>query len=154
MKILGSSNADSFDGFAASRERLLNTNLADYKVLHFATHGIANKVRPDLSGIVLSRFGENGQHQDEFVRLEDIYGMKLKADLVVLSACETGIGKELKGEGTMSLNNAFLQSGSRSVLASLWKVEDNATRELMAEFYSGIASGGLTPSDALRRARK
>ncbi len=149
----GTKAADSFSGFAANRDRLLNTDLSAYKVLHFATHGIVFDDRPELSGIVLSRFGEQGQQMNEFIRLQDIYGMKLNADLVVLSACDTGVGKEVKGEGIMSLNTAFLQSGARSVLASLWKVEDGAAQKLMKEFYSGISIENLTPSESLRRAQ-
>jgi len=150
--IVGSSAVDSFSGFDATRDRLLNTNVTDYKILHFATHGVVNNERPELSGIVMSRYGAAGEQLNEFIRLQDIYGMRLNADLVVLSACETGIGKEVKGEGMMSLNNAFLQSGAKSVLASLWKVEDGASQMLMKEFYSGI-SDRLTPSEALRGAQ-
>lgn len=151
--IVGGSATDAFSGFAATREQLLNTKVSDYKILHFATHGVVNNERPELSGIVMSRYGESGQQLNEFIRLQDIYGMKLNADLVVLSACETGVGKEVRGEGIMSLNNAFLQSGARTVLASLWKVEDGASQILMKEFYTGISSGGLTPSEALRQAQ-
>ncbi len=153
MESTGIDSADSFSGFAATRERLLGMDLSAYKVLHFATHGIVFDQRPDLSGIVLSRYGEQGQPLNEFIRIQDIYGMKLNADLVVLSACDTGIGKEIKGEGIMSLNTAFLQSGARSVLASLWKVEDGATQKLMKEFYAGISTEGLKPSESLRRAQ-
>ncbi len=151
--IVGGSATDSFSGFGATRDRLLETKVSDYKILHFATHGVVNNERPELSGIVMSRYGGAGEQLNEFIRLQDIYGMKLNADLVVLSACETGVGKEVRGEGLMSLNNAFLQSGARTVLASLWKVEDGASQILMKEFYNGISSGGLTPSEALRQAQ-
>ena len=153
VDILGTSNADNFSGFSANRERLLNANAADYKILHFATHGLIDEKRPELSGIVLSRFDENGQKMDEFFRLHDIYGMNLNSDLVVLSACNTGIGKEVKGEGLMSLNNAFLSVGAKSVMASLWKVEDGATLELMKNFYDAMANEKLTPSKALQKAQ-
>ena len=153
VDILGTSNADNFSGFSANRERLLNTNAADYKILHFATHGLIDEKRPELSGIVLSRFDENGQKMDEFFRLHDIYGMNLNSDLVVLSACNTGIGKEVRGEGLLSLNNAFLSVGAKSVMASLWKVEDGATLELMKNFYDAMANEKLTPSKALQKAQ-
>ena len=153
VDILGTSNADNFSGFSANRDRLLNINAADYKIIHFATHGLIDESRPELSGIVLSRFDENGQKTDEFFRLQDIYGMNLNSDLVVLSACNTGIGKEVKGEGLMSLNNAFLSVGAKSVMASLWKVEDGATLELMKNFYDAMANEKLTPSKALQKAQ-
>lgn len=153
INILGKSNVESFSGFSANRERLINANVSDYKILHFATHGIIDENRPELSGIVLSRFDENGQKRDEFFRLHDIYGMNLNSDLVVLSACYTGVGKEVKGEGLMSLNNAFLSVGAKSVLSSLWKVEDGATLELMKNFYEAMANEHLTPSKALQQAQ-
>ena len=128
-------------------------NAADYKILHFATHGLIDEKRPELSGIVLSRFDETGRKMEEFFRLHDIYGMNLNSDLVVLSACNTGIGKEVKGEGLMSLNNAFLSVGAKTVLASLWKVEDGATLELMKNFYDAMANERLTPSKALQKAQ-
>ena len=107
--IIGASNADLFSGFAANREQLLNSNIADYKIIHFATHGLIDETRPELSGIVLSRFDDTGKIlEHQMVRIQDIYGMNIRADLVVLSACNTGTGKEVKGEGLMSLNNAFL----------------------------------------------
>ncbi|MCD9188841.1 MAG: CHAT domain-containing protein [Pyrinomonadaceae bacterium] len=153
LEIVGSSKTDSFSGFDASREQLLKTNVGNYKIIHFATHGLTDENRPELSGIVLSRFDEKGQKRDEFFRMHDIYGLTLNADLVVLSACETGVGKEVKGDGLMSLNNAFLQTGAKTVMASLWKVEDTATLELMKSFYAGIANENLTPSQSLRQAQ-
>ncbi len=90
---------------------------------------------------------------NEFVRMQDIYGLNLFADLVVLSACSTSIGKEVKGEGLLSLNNAFLQSGAKSVISSFWKVDDYATLELMKNFYKALANEKTTPSEALRDAQ-
>lgn len=153
IDILGTSKADNYSGYSASREQLLNAKTADYKIIHFATHGLISEERPELSGIVLSRFDESGQKLNEFVRLQDIYGLNLNSDLVVLSACETGIGKEVRGEGLMSLNNAFLQVGAKSVMSSLWKVEDNATLELMKNFYQTLADEKVTPSKALQEAQ-
>lgn len=153
VNILGKSDVESFSGFSANREQLINANVSDYRILHFATHGIIDENRPELSGIVLSRFDENGRKRDEFFRLHDIYGMNLNSDLVVLSACSTGVGKEVKGEGLMSLNNAFLSVGAKTVLSSLWKVEDGATLELMKNFYEAMAHEHLTPSKALQKAQ-
>lgn len=153
LNIIGSTNVDSFTGFEANRTQLLKTKTEDYKIIHFATHGITHEKRPELSGIVLSRFDESGKQREEFFRIHDIYGLNLNADLVVLSACETGLGKEVKGEGLMSLNNAFLQTGAKTVMSSLWKVEDTATLELMKNFYGAMAEEKLTPSQALRQAQ-
>lgn len=150
--IVGSRGTDIFTGFGATRDQLLASQLSDYKIIHLATHGLINHDRPDLSAVILSRFDENGQPRDESVRLQDIYGMKLNADLVVLSACQTAAGKEIKGEGVMGLNSAFLQAGAHSVVASLWQVDDNATNLLMKEFYRGMANGRPV-SAALRDAQ-
>ena len=151
--IIGASKSDVFSGFSANRENLLDLDISKYKIIHFATHGLINENRPELSGIVLSRFDETGQKIDEFVRLHDIYGLNLSANLVVLSACSTGIGKEVRGEGLQSLNNAFLQVGAKTVMSSLWKVDDYATLELMKNFYSSMADENLPPSQALREAK-
>ncbi len=145
--------SDLFMGFDATRERLLSTNLADYKVIHLATHGFLDPERPELSSLVFSRYDQTGQQLDESIRMHDIYSMKLNADLVVLSACQTGTGKEVKGEGVMGLNTAFLQAGARSVVSTLWQVEDNAANHLMKEFYERMAADGMSPSAALRAAQ-
>ena len=153
QKIVSGSDVDSFSGFAASRERLMGLPLDDYRVLHFATHGFVNLDRPDLSSLVFSRFDKSGTPLNESVRMQDIYSMKLSADLVVLSACETGTGKEVKGEGVVGLNTAFLQAGSRSVLASLWPIEDSATNLIMTEFYEGMWNRGESSAESLRNAQ-
>ena len=153
VEIVGANGATVFSGAGATRENALNASIADYKVVHFAAHGFLDETRPELSGIVLSQVDAHGADQNGVVRLQDIYAMNLSADLVVLSACSTGIGKEIKGEGLMSLNNAFLQTGAKTVVSSLWKVDDEATRELMKVFYREMASGSVSTSEALRRAQ-
>lgn len=153
VKVVGASNAVIATGFSANRERVLNSNISDYRVLHFATHGLVDVKRPEISSIVLSQFDENGNKQEGFLRLQDIYALDLATDLVVLSACQSGVGKEIKGEGLMSLNNAFLQAGAKSVLSSAWKVDDTATAELMKNFYVNLSEKGVPPSDALRQAQ-
>jgi CHAT domain-containing protein len=140
-------------GFDATRERVLNRDLASYSVVHFATHGLINSEHTELSGIVLSLFDEQGNSQDGFLRLHDIYNLRLPADLVVLSACSTGLGKEIKGEGLVGLTRGFMYAGASSVVASLWKVDDDATAELMRHFYDAMFSKGLTPAAALRDAQ-
>ncbi len=153
VKIVGASNATIASGFAANRQRVFEKDVSDYKIIHFATHGLMNDTRPELSGIVLSLFDQNGEAQKGFIRLQDIYSLNLSADLVVLSACQSGVGKEIKGEGLMSLTGGFIQSGANSVLSSLWKVDDYATAELMKNFYQELSTKNLAPSQALQTAQ-
>jgi CHAT domain-containing protein/uncharacterized protein HemY len=141
-------------GFDASRARAISGELGQYRIVHFATHGFINNEHPELSGIVLSLVNERGDPEDGFLQLHDIYNLKLSADLVVLSACSTGLGKEIKGEGLVGLTRGFMYAGSRSVMASLWKVEDHATAELMGHFYDGLLKDGLPPPAALRAAKE
>ena len=140
-------------GFEATRNRVLSPDLATYRIVHFATHGLINNDHPELSGIVFSLFDENGQPQDGFLRLHDIYNLRLPADLVVLSACSTGLGKDVRGEGLIGLTRGFMHAGASSVVASLWRVDDQATAELMKYFYEGMFTRGLTPAAALRDAQ-
>ncbi len=150
---VGSSRTEIASGFGANRERVIKSNISDYRMLHFATHGLIDIKRPEVSSIVLSTFDENGNNIEGFLRLQDIYSLNLASDLVVLSACESGVGKDVKGEGLMSMNNAFLQAGAKSVVSSAWKVDDNATALMMSNFYSNLIDKGLTPSEALRQAQ-
>jgi len=139
-----------FLDFAASREQVMGPELARYRVVHFATHGLINNEHPELSGIVLSLFDGQGNSQDGFLRLHDIYNLYLPADLVVLSACSSGLGRDVKGEGLIGLTRGFMYAGASGVVASLWKVDDDATAELMKYFYEDMFTKGLSPSAALR----
>ncbi|HWN10925.1 MAG TPA: CHAT domain-containing tetratricopeptide repeat protein [Pyrinomonadaceae bacterium] len=140
-------------GFDASRATAMSSTLGDYRIVHFATHGFVNNDYPALSGVVLSLFDQKGQQQDGFLRLHDIYNLKLPVELVVLSACNTGLGKEVKGEGFIGLTRGFMYAGASSVVASLWKVDDQATAELMRLFYTYMLRDGLSPAAALRKAQ-
>lgn len=139
--------------FEASRATVMKTDLSGYRVVHFATHGLLNNEHPELSGVVLSLFDRKGQPQDGFLRLHDIYNLKLPVDLVVLSACNTGLGKDVKGEGLIGLTRGFMYAGASSVVASLWKVDDEATAELMRLFYGYMLRDGLSAAAALRKAQ-
>jgi CHAT domain-containing protein/Flp pilus assembly protein TadD len=140
--------------FDASRTTALRPELGEYRIVHFATHGMLNNIHPELSGLVLSLVDEAGQQQDGFLRLQDIYNLKLSADLVVLSACQTGLGKEIKGEGLVGLTRGFMYAGAPRIVASLWKVDDRATSELMKRFYQGLLGPErLRPAGALRQAQ-
>ena len=139
--------------FVASRETAQSAELSQYRIVHFATHGLLNSQRPELSGIVLSLVDERGRTQDGFLRLHEIYNLKLNADLVVLSACQTALGKEVRGEGLIGLTRGFMYAGASRVVSSLWRVDDRATAELMKRFYHGMLKEGLRPAAALRLAQ-
>jgi CHAT domain-containing protein/Tfp pilus assembly protein PilF len=139
--------------FAASRATVMNAALDQYRIVHFATHGLLNSRRPELSGIVLSLVDEEGRSQDGFLRAHEIYNLKLNADLVVLSACSTALGKEIKGEGLAGLTRGFMYAGTPRVIASLWNVRDEATAELMKRFYRNMLIGKSSPAAALREAQ-
>ncbi|MGB9179477.1 MAG: CHAT domain-containing tetratricopeptide repeat protein [Pyrinomonadaceae bacterium] len=140
-------------GFAASRATAMSAQLGQYQIVHFATHGLIDSKRPELSGIVLSLVDEQGNPKDGFLQLHDIYNLNLSAKLVVLSACDTGLGKDVKGEGLIGLTRGFMYAGSKSVMASLWKVDDQATAELMSHFYRAMLKERLSPAAALRSAQ-
>lgn len=139
--------------FTATREQLLSTDLTKYAILHFATHGLLDPRRPENSGLVLCTVKEDGKERDGFVGLQDIYGLRAPVDLVVLSACQTALGKDVRGEGLLGLTRGFMYAGASSVVASLWKVDDEATAELMREFYTNMLQREMTPADALRAAQ-
>jgi CHAT domain-containing protein/Tfp pilus assembly protein PilF len=139
--------------FTAKRELVLSRELSEYRIVHFATHGLLNSEHPELSGIVLSLFNEQGEPIDGFLRLNEIYNLNLSADLVVLSACQTALGKEIKGEGLIGLTRGFMYAGSPRVVASLWKVDDVATAELMKVFYQKMLRERMNPAAALRAAK-
>ncbi|MCS6804759.1 MAG: CHAT domain-containing protein [Acidobacteriota bacterium] len=139
--------------FAASKALMMNPALQQYQIIHLATHGLLNSEQPELSGVVFSLVNEQGQPQDGFVRLHDVFNLNLNADLVVLSACHTALGKDIKGEGLVGLTRGFMYAGAPRVVASLWEVEDVATARLMKRFYEAMLKRGLRPAEALREAQ-
>ncbi|MGH9853317.1 MAG: CHAT domain-containing protein [Blastocatellia bacterium] len=139
--------------FEASRATAMSDQLSQYHYVHFATHGLADSERPELSTIVLSLFDEQGRPQDGFLRAHEVYNLNLPAELVVLSACETGLGKLTKGEGLVSLTRGFMYAGAARVVVSLWSVNDRATAELMTKFYRRVLVEGERPAAALRAAQ-
>jgi CHAT domain-containing protein len=140
-------------GFDASRETAMSSEVSRAQIVHFATHGFLDSEHPELSGIVLTMTDRNGARTNGLMPLPDIYSLDLSAELTVLSACQTALGKDTKGEGLVGLTHSFMSAGSKSVLASLWKVDDRATAALMAEFYKGMLQKGMTPAAALRSAK-
>jgi CHAT domain-containing protein len=153
QKILGPSHTRLALGFDASRDAVLRGVLSQARVVHFATHGILDAKQPENSGLVLSLFMPAGLAQDGYLRVNDINRLKLSADLVVLSSCESGLGKDLGSEGIIGLPHAFLQAGARRVIASLWKVDDEAAAALMTSFYQAL-KGGSSPAAALGQAQR
>jgi hypothetical protein len=136
-------------GFEASKQLAMAPHLSQYRLVHFATHGVLDNKNPELSGLVLSRIDEDGRPKDAFLRLDDIYNLKLNSDLVVLSACNSGLGKDVRGEGLVGLVHGFMYAGTSRVVASLWKVDDDATAELMVHFYKEMFSAGTRPITGL-----
>jgi len=139
--------------FRASRATATSPDMSRYRIVHFATHGLLNTQHPELSGLVLSLVDERGAAQDGFLRLHEVYSLKLNADLVVLSGCETALGKEIRGEGLIGLTRGFMYAGAGRIVASLWNVDDQATTNLMKLFYERMLKDGLRPAAALRAAQ-
>ena len=135
---------------AATESQLKNLNLNDYKIIHFATHSLIDDKKPARSSIVLSL--KNDTMEDGFVQMREIYNLELNADLVTLSACQTGLGQYIKGEGIEGLNRAFFFAGSSSILMSLWAVNDQATFQLMERFYTHLRSSNQI-INSLRKAK-
>jgi CHAT domain-containing protein len=154
MAVAPPGEARMITGFEAKRALVVEGRLSQYRIVHFATHGVINCQHPELSGIVLSMLNEHGEHENGFLQLHDIYRLDLSADLVVLSACRTGLGEEIQGEGLVGLTQGFLHVGAKSVIASLWQVDDRATAELMHNFYKSTLDDGLPPAAALRDAKR
>jgi CHAT domain-containing protein len=139
----------TLDGSQASEEALKAEPLADFKVIHLAAHGVSDELDSDRTALV---FAPGSESEDGLWQAREIRRTRLNADVVVLSACETGSGKLQGQEGVMNLARAFLTAGARSVVASLWDVDDRSTATLMESFYEHLKAG-LTVKEALRQAQ-
>jgi CHAT domain-containing protein/Flp pilus assembly protein TadD len=137
-------------GSDASEANLKKMDLKDYKKLHFASHGLIDEEKPEFSALVLTG---DSQGEDGYLTMREVFDLKLNADLVVLSACKSGLGKEIRGEGITGISRAFLCAGTPSVLVSLWDVYDRSTADLMTSFYRHLETKGLNKAAALRAAR-
>ena len=131
----------------------MKPELGRYRIVHFATHAVLNSETPGLSGIILSMVDEQGRRQNGFLALHDIYNLDLPVDLVVLSACNSALGKDIGGEGLVGMVRGFMYAGATRIVASLWKVDDLATKELMFRFYRNVFGKGESPAAALRSAQ-
>jgi CHAT domain-containing protein/tetratricopeptide (TPR) repeat protein len=139
--------------FEASRETALSAEIQDFRIVHFATHGLIDDEHPSRSGLVLSLIDRGGQPRDGFLRLPDLYNLRLNADLVVLSACRSAMGTELRGEGLQSVVRGFMYAGAPRVVAAVWDVDDRATAAFMGHFYRAMLVQGQPPAAALRHAQ-
>jgi CHAT domain-containing protein len=158
------SQADAWLDLQASESNLETRDISKYQFLHIATHGLLNAERPQFTGLVLSLVGNKGD--DGFLRTDEVFNLRLGSPLVMLSACETGLGKEKRGEGVMGLTRAFMYAGAPTVGVSLWSVADKSTADLMTDFYkrllsspasstnsAGSPSATISPSAAMRDAQ-
>jgi CHAT domain-containing protein len=144
--------ADVWLDLDANEDNLAARDISKYRIIHVATHGLLNAERPQFTGVVLSLVG-NKAH-DGFLRTDEVFNLRLGSPLVMLSACETGLGKEKRGEGVMGLTRAFMYAGAPTVGVSLWSVADKSTADLMTEFYRRLLSSEQgTASGALRAAQ-
>ena len=134
-------------GFEANRGAAMSEDLIKYRIIHFATHSMLDSTHPELSGIALSMLDRQAKPQNGFLRAHEIFNLRLGAELVVLSGCRTGLGKEVKGEGVYGMTRGFMYAGSKRVVVSLWDVQDQATARLMSDFYRGLL-GPKRPSTA------
>ena len=135
------------------REVVLKGLLSDFPLLHLIGHGRADLKRPELSGLLLSSYTRRGGPRPGWFTAKDVREIELRADIVVLSACQTGLGKEVRGEGLVGLSKSVLAAGASSVVASLWNVDDRATAALMDRFYGEMLDHGRPPAEALRLAQ-
>jgi CHAT domain-containing protein len=144
-------NSIILSDFDASREKAIDPMLGEYRFIHFATHAVINQENPDLSAIALSQVDERGRPISGLLSTQDIHRLRLPAELVVLSACRSGLGKDAPGEGLLSLTRGFLASGAARVMVTLWSIEDQATAEMMSRFYRRVLGPQqMTPAAALR----
>lgn len=140
--------------FDANRGFISSPEFSESRFLHLATHTVINEEHLELSGIALSNFDSEGRRQDGFLRIQEIYRLRLLATLVVLSSCQSALGKEIRGEGLVGLTHAFMYAGVPRVVASLWTVSDNPTAQLMAQFYHELLKNRrMSPAAALRSAQ-
>ena len=137
-------------GREATEGGLKAAGLERYRYVHLATHGVVDEDHPGLSRLLLEP--DNGAGEDGVLHLGEIYGLRLNADLVVLSACDTGLGRLVRGEGIIGLTRGFLYAGAASLLVSLWPVSDDAAASLVPDFYRELLAG-RSKARALREAK-
>jgi CHAT domain-containing protein len=140
-------------GFDASVETVLSPAMQNYRIWHLATHGFYDEAVPEFSGLIFSTVGPDGSSRFSFLKAHDISSLKVRADLVVLSACDSATGQNLSGEGMMGLSYSFLRAGAKQVVSTLWNVDDSKSRELMILFYTELMQNGGNAAAALRQSQ-
>ena len=125
-------------------------DLQDYRIVHFASHGLIDEEHPQFSSLILN----SGGNEDGYLTMREVFDLKLNADLVVLSACKSGLGQRIRGEGVTGLSRSFFGAGASSVLVSLWNVYDRSTSDFMTSFYREMETGKLNKAEALKAARR
>jgi CHAT domain-containing protein len=154
VSLLPAGGVDRLEGFAATRDRFLKSELDRYRFIHVASHAVADSEFPQLSALILSTRDRQGREIDGRVLAADFMHVQLNADAVILSACDTALGKNVVGEGLIGLRYVVLARGARAVIGSLWPVPDQATAQLMMRFYSSLlrekASVATASSEAMR----
>ncbi len=153
LKLVSPSNRLQVFDFDANYNWATNKQLTQYRFVHFATHGFADSTNPELSGIILSLVDKAGKPMRGYLRLGDIFNLNITAELVVLSACETGLGKNVNGEGLVGLTRGLMYAGTKRAVVSLWNVDDEGTSKLMTLFYKEMLQQSLSPAAALRAAQ-
>ncbi|WP_161570853.1 CHAT domain-containing tetratricopeptide repeat protein [Granulicella sibirica] len=151
-RLSGASNADLHLGSDASAKLMLATEWSDYQIMHLAVHALLG-ASPTFTGIAFTMVDAKGRHEDGMLWLNQIYQLHGVPEMVFLSGCQTAEGRNVPGEGIASLANAFLYAGARSAIGSLWSVEDDASSELVQDFYTNLLRRHLPPSVSLRRAQ-
>jgi CHAT domain-containing protein len=145
----GGGQADLWTDLNANEDNVKSRDLSSYRYVHVATHGLLDADRPQFTGVVLSLVGNKSN--DGFFRTDEIFNLKLGSPLVMLSACETGLGKEKRGEGVIGLTRAFMYAGAPTVGVSLWSVADKSTADLMTDFYKRLLGATAQPPGAAMR---
>ncbi len=154
LKLVPDESSLSAFRFDANYNWATSKNLNQFQILHFATHGFVNPEQPELSGIVLSLVNKDGQQIPGYLRLADLFEQDYPAELIVLSACQTGLGKDVSGEGIVGLTRGLMYAGASRVALSLWNVSDKGTSVLMQEFYKQMLQENKNPTQALRAAQR
>ena len=150
LQLVPDSDRSAVFDFDANYNWATGNSLNQFRILHFATHGFVNDENPELSGIVLSLVDKQGKDIRGYLRLGDLFNLDYPADLIVLSACETGLGKDIQGEGLVGLTRGLMYAGAERLVVSLWQVDDEGTAVFMQEFYQEMLQNGKSASEALR----
>ncbi len=140
-------------GFDANYDWITSPNISQYRYVHLATHGFFDNDRPALSSIILSSFDTQGNDRKAFLRFPELFNLNLPAELVVLSACETGLGNDVPGEGLIGMTRGLMYAGALRVSVSLWQVDDKSTAELMQRFYRNLWTSKKSHATSLREAQ-